>query len=68
MARAQATAPVRVMADPARCAFQFDPIENAAFRSSCDVAKNVLGIALMTFVVGLLLMPETKDRDIFAID
>ncbi len=27
-----------------------------------------IGVALMTFVVGLLLMPETKDRDIFAID
>jgi hypothetical protein len=27
-----------------------------------------IGVALMTFVVGLLLIPETKDRDIFAID
>lgn len=42
LARAEASAPVKVIADPARCAFQFDPIQNAEFRSSCDVAKNVL--------------------------
>ncbi|WP_294533989.1 MFS transporter [uncultured Rhodoblastus sp.] len=49
LARAEATAPVRVIADPARCAFQFDPIEDAEFRSSCDLAKNVLANAAVNY-------------------
>jgi MFS family permease len=39
---AMASAPVAVMADPAECAFQFDPIGKTAFTSSCDVAKSAL--------------------------
>lgn len=35
-------APVSVIADPAECALQFDPIGKSQFRSSCDVAKTVL--------------------------
>jgi MFS family permease len=35
-------APVSVVADPAECALQFDPIGKSQFRSSCDVAKTVL--------------------------
>jgi len=42
LARAQESAPVRVVADASGCSFQFDPVENAAFVSSCDMAKNVL--------------------------
>jgi MFS family permease len=49
LARAEASAPVRVIADPAACAFQFDPIENSGFRSSCDVAKNVLANAAVYY-------------------
>lgn len=49
LAQAQAAAPVRVIADPASCAFQFDPVENADFRSSCDVAKNVLANAGVSY-------------------
>ena len=40
---AQASAPVTVHADPATCAFQFDPIGKQAFdRTGCDVAKSWL--------------------------
>ena len=45
LARAQATSPVRVLADPAKCTFQFDPIANAEFVTSCDLAKNILANA-----------------------
>ncbi len=39
---AQATAPIRVVADPATCSFQFDPVGKAKFLSSCDIAKGAL--------------------------
>jgi hypothetical protein len=42
LAQAQETAPVTVIADPSQCSFQFDPIENADFVTSCDLAKNIL--------------------------
>ncbi|MGH6783470.1 MAG: MFS transporter, partial [Sphingomicrobium sp.] len=43
LARAQATAPVSVVADPDDCSFQFDPIGKNKFdRQSCDVAKSFL--------------------------
>ena len=31
-----------VVADPAQCSFQFDPIGKARFTSSCDIAKTGL--------------------------
>ena len=40
--RAQATSPVTVVADPAECSFQFNPVGTAKFVSSCDVAKSFL--------------------------
>jgi len=40
--RAQATAPVTVVADPATCSFQFNPVGTASFTSSCDVVKSFL--------------------------
>ncbi|HSC78772.1 MAG TPA: MFS transporter [Chitinolyticbacter sp.] len=40
--QAVATAPVVVTADPARCAFQFDPIGKASFKQSCDLIKSAL--------------------------
>ena len=49
LAEAQATAPVVVVADPATCALQFDPIGKAAFASSCDIAKNVLSNAGVSY-------------------
>ena len=39
---AQASAPVRVMADPASCSFQFNPVGTTAFTSSCDVIKSFM--------------------------
>jgi len=47
--RAVATAPVVVVADPARCSLQFDPVGKAAFRESCDVAKTALARAGMPY-------------------
>lgn len=43
LARAVATAPVSVIANPAECSFQFDPIGRNKFDStSCDIAKSYL--------------------------
>jgi hypothetical protein len=39
---AVARAPVTVIADPAECSFQFDPVGRKAFTSSCDIAKSAL--------------------------
>jgi len=49
LAEAQAAAPVTVLADPATCALQFDPIGKAAFSSSCDIAKSVLSNAGVSY-------------------
>ena len=43
--RAVTAAPVTVLADPADCAFQFDPVGRKAFTSSCDVVKSALARA-----------------------
>lgn len=40
--QAQQTNPVTVVANPAECSFQFDPIGSAKFLSSCDIAKSSL--------------------------
>jgi len=39
---AQLANPVVVVADPADCAFQFDPIGKKTFKSSCDQVKSIL--------------------------
>ena len=39
---AQNAAPVRVVADPATCSVQFDPVGKSKFTSPCDVAKAAL--------------------------
>ena len=39
---ALASAPVTVIADPAECSFQFNPVGTATFRTSCDIAKSLL--------------------------
>jgi MFS family permease len=36
------TAPVTVVADPATCSFQFDPVGKKQFTSACDLAKSAL--------------------------
>ncbi|WP_243040621.1 MFS transporter [Dyella sedimenti] len=40
--QAAAMAPVKVVADPQACSFQFDPVGKSKFTSSCDVAKSAL--------------------------
>src|SRR6201996_2773532 len=42
LAAASASSPVTVVADPADCAFQFDPVGKKTFASSCDLAKSAL--------------------------
>jgi len=34
--------PVVVVADPATCSFQFDPVGGKVFKNSCDIAKSAL--------------------------
>ena len=49
LAAATARAPVTVVADPATCSFQFDPVGKTQFRSSCDVAKSALASAGVSY-------------------
>ena len=42
---AAAAHPVVVVADPATCHFQFDPVGKRVFSSSCDIAKSALAKA-----------------------
>ena len=39
---AEARAPVTVVADPASCSLQFDPVGRAQFASACDIVKGYL--------------------------
>jgi MFS family permease len=39
---AQHSAPVSVVADPASCSFQFNPVGTSQFTRSCDIAKSYL--------------------------
>ena len=50
LAEAQARSPATVIADPADCSVQFDPVGKAAFTSSCDIAKSVLANAGVSYV------------------
>lgn len=45
LAAAAASSPVVVVADPADCSFQFDPVGKTVFDSSCDLAKSWLARA-----------------------
>jgi hypothetical protein len=47
--RAQTTAPVTVIADPAECSLQFDPVGKSQFRTSCDIAKSILTTAGVSY-------------------
>jgi MFS family permease len=49
LAAAVARAPVVVVADPADCAFQFDPVGKQVFASSCDLAKSALAGAGVSY-------------------
>jgi MFS family permease len=69
LAQASARAPVRVIADANACGFQFDPVESKAFVSSCDIAKNLLANAGVTYAnaaapAGALAKIVVGDREI----
>jgi len=49
LAEAQAQTPVTVIADPADCSLQFDPVGKASFASSCDIAKSTLANAGVSY-------------------
>jgi predicted MFS family arabinose efflux permease len=49
LAEAQARTPVVIVADPADCALQFDPVGKSSFVSSCDIAKSVLANAGVSY-------------------
>ncbi|MBW8816403.1 MAG: MFS transporter [Caulobacterales bacterium] len=50
LAAATRRAPVVVIADPATCHFQFDPVGKQTFSSGCDVAKSALANAGVSYV------------------
>ncbi len=50
LASATASAPVTVVADPAECSFQFDPVGKKTFSTSCDIAKSALATAGVSYV------------------
>ncbi|MCH8180831.1 MAG: MHS family MFS transporter [Proteobacteria bacterium] len=49
LAKAQASAPVTLVADQSECSFQFNPTGTAKFTSSCDVAKQLLAGASVNY-------------------
>ena len=81
LAAASASAPVRVVADPTHCAFQFDPVGKKTFASSCDLAKSALANAGVGYAneaapagsvaevhVGALVVPGLKGELLSAAD
>jgi MFS family permease len=50
LAEAQARTPIVVVADPADCSLQFDPVGKSVFVSSCDIAKSMLANAGVSYV------------------
>jgi len=48
--RAQSLAPVVVLADPADCSLQFNPVGTASFTSSCDLLKAFMATNSVTYV------------------
>jgi len=49
LARALATSPVQLVADPRECSFQFNPTGTTKFTSSCDIAKQALANASVNY-------------------
>jgi hypothetical protein len=49
LVEAQARTPVVVIADPGRCSLQFDITGKARFATSCDIAKNLLANAGISY-------------------
>jgi MFS family permease len=49
LAEAEQRTPVTVVADPAACSLQFDPVGKAVFTTSCDIAKGALANAGVSY-------------------
>lgn len=49
LSEAEQRMPVTVIADPAACHLQFDPVGKAVFTSSCDIAKSALANAGVSY-------------------
>jgi MFS family permease len=49
LAEAEARTPVVVVADPADCSLQFDPVGKSQFVTSCDIAKSTLANAGVSY-------------------
>lgn len=49
LAAASARAPISLVADPATCHFQFDPVGKQTFSTGCDVAKGALASAGISY-------------------
>ena len=49
LAEAEARTPVVVIADPADCSLQFDPVGKASFLSACDIVKSTLANAGVSY-------------------
>lgn len=54
LADAMARAPVVVMADPATCSVQFDPVGKTIYSSSCDIARAALSNAGVSYTTQTL--------------
>ena len=70
---AQAKSPVTVVADPAECSFQFNPVGTASFTSSCDIAKSFLARNAVNYenvaaAPGKLAQIKVGDQTITAFD
>jgi MFS family permease len=48
---AQANAPIIIDADPAECSFMFNPVGSRHFTSSCDIAKQALSAAGVSYEI-----------------
>ena len=49
LAQAQSTNQAVIVADPATCSFQFNPVGTAAFNSDCDLARTALARASVSY-------------------
>lgn len=47
--QAQTSSPITVVADPAQCSAQFDPVGKSKFLKSCDIAKSALAKAGISY-------------------
>jgi len=73
VAAAQLANPVIVVADPRECSLQFDPVGQAAFVSSCDIAKSTLARRGVSYaneaaVSGALASVRVGDRQVDSVE